>query len=84
MTSKSRCAASTALLAALLVCPPTLWSGVERSLVFFNAEGEATFTKDYGGDAAYPYRCRMPSPTRLLCIYDAASPGHAVEFRRTK
>lgn len=62
----------------------TLWAGVERSPVSFNPAGEATFTKDYGGDAAYPYRCRAPARTRLICVFDDPSPGHAVEFRRVR
>ena len=62
----------------------TQWSDVEHSVVAFDAAGEARFSKDYGGDTAYRYRCRMPTSRRLVCILDREPPGHAIEFRRVR
>ncbi len=62
----------------------TSWSDVEHSAVAFDAGGEAHFSKDYGGDSAYQYRCRMPTSKRILCIIDRGPPGHAIEFRRIR
>jgi len=59
----------------------TTWTGPETSRIEFKAR-EVTFSKDYGGDAPYHYRCRMPAADRLICIIDKPDPGHAVEFRK--
>lgn len=59
----------------------TTWTAPETSRLDFNA-GEITFSKDYGGNSVYRYRCRLPAADRMICIFDTPDPGHAVEFRK--
>ena len=49
--------------------------------VSFNTGGEFTLAKDYGGDAAWVYRCHAADSRRLVCLLKARE-GHGVEFRR--
>jgi hypothetical protein len=68
----------------LIFVSTTQWSAVEHSSVSFTDRGDVSFSKDYGGDAAYRYHCRMPTKTRMICIIDRPSPGHGIAFRRTR
>jgi hypothetical protein len=71
-------------VSGIMFVSTTLWTEVEHSRVVFNKAGEVTFTKDYGGDTPYSYRCRSPSSKRLLCLIDIVPSGHAIEFRRVR
>ncbi|HMC55603.1 MAG TPA: hypothetical protein VKH19_10555 [Gemmatimonadaceae bacterium] len=37
--------------------------------------GALLLAQDYGGDAAYHYRCRMQGSERMLCVFDDPTPG---------
>jgi len=52
------------------------------SPVTFNSEGEMLFTKDYGNDSKWVYRCRAWSPTRLVCLLQDHESGHGLEFNK--
>jgi hypothetical protein len=62
----------------------TTWQVDDVSPLVIDAATGMTFKKDYGGDSPYPYRCRMASSDRLICVLDRSDPGHGVEFRRMK
>jgi hypothetical protein len=51
------------------------------SNIKFSENGDFTFTKDYGGDAEWVYRCRAASLSELICVLDGGK-GHGVVFRK--
>jgi hypothetical protein len=53
-----------------------------KSPVTINANKEAVFTKAYGGDSAWIYRCRLAGPRNLLCLLRGHEDGHGIEFLR--
>jgi hypothetical protein len=62
----------------------TTWMPDEVSPMTLGQDGDLRFTKDYGGDAGYPYRCRVAGPDRLVCLLDRPNTGHGVAFNRVK
>jgi hypothetical protein len=61
----------------------TSWSGDDKSAVTITPTGEAVFTKSYGGDSPYIYRCRLATPRNLICLFRNHEDGHGVEFLKT-
>lgn len=55
---------------------------VDTVTASFNRRGEVLFGRDSGGDFSFLYRCRLGTPSRMVCIIDIDSPGHGVVFRR--
>jgi hypothetical protein len=52
------------------------------SPVVFNAEGDILFEKEYGGDGAWIYRCRVSNSVQLVCLLKDHEDGHGLEFRK--
>ena len=59
----------------------TAWTpagGIERVTLMPN--GDAVFKKDYGGDSAWIYRCRLAAVSNLICVKQGQENGHGLEF----
>jgi hypothetical protein len=50
------------------------------SSVKFDANGDFTFEKQYGGDSQWIYRCRAASSKRLVCLLRNHESGRSVEL----
>ena len=70
--------------ARLVAHSETSWMGTEELSLSVSRLGELTFSKDYGGDSGYPYKCRMPARDRFVCLFDKQPYGHGIEFRRVR
>ena len=62
----------------------TTWMPDEVSPITRGQDGDLRFTKDYGGDTGYLYRCRTAASDRLVCLIDRENTGHGVAFGRVK
>ena len=62
----------------------TTWMPDDISPITRGQDGDLRFTKDYGGDTGYLYRCRAVVSDRLVCLIDRANSGHGVVFSRVK
>jgi hypothetical protein len=62
----------------------TTWTADEVSPITRGQDGDLRFTKDYGGDTGYRYRCRAVGADRLVCLFDRPNTGHGVAFSRMK
>ena len=67
----------------LRVTSHTQWEPTgDVSPLTFNSAGDMLFTKDYGHDSKWVYRCRAGSPTRLVCLLKDHEAGHGLEFTK--
>jgi hypothetical protein len=62
----------------------TTWTADEVSPITRGQDGDLRFTKDYGGETGYRYRCRAVGADRLVCLFDRPNTGHGVAFSRMK
>jgi len=56
--------------------------GNDISHMIITRNGELTFEKDYAGDAAWRYRCRLADKDHIVCLLSGHESGHGVVFRK--